>query len=101
MSNNRGLKSSAMKTPMRDRLAGFVWTGYEDKRHRRAFIVAYDDWSEIEQRAYEVGRAYATLAGAQNAPKWHRGRLLRLPDNARDAARAEHSHHRTGTRPHA
>jgi len=101
MSNNRSLKPSAMKTPMRDRLAGFVWAGYEDKRNGRTFNVAYDTWRDIEQRAYELGRAYATLAGAQNAPKWHRGRLLRLPDNAQEKARAEASHYARGARQHA
>jgi len=80
MGNNEKLGSDRLLTPARDFATDNIWQGWEDYRTGSGWNPTYEVWSSMQQKRYEIGRAYAAIAAANLGvvPKWPRNRLLKF-----------------------
>ena len=80
MANNEKLGLSRLLTPARDFATDNVWQGWDDYRTGSGWNPTYEVWSSIQQKRYEIGRAWAAIVAANlgAVPKWPRNRFLKF-----------------------
>ena len=91
MANNRSLGTGRLETPSRSIPAMYIHAGWTDFAAGKGYRPDYDEFSEINQKRYELGRHYAalSLAATGEVPKWYKNRLLKLHGSVHQGAHAE------------
>ena len=80
MANNEKLGSGRLLTPARDFATDNVWQGWDDYRTGSGWNPTYEVWPSMQQKRYEIGRAWAAIVAAHivAVPKWPRNRFLKF-----------------------
>jgi hypothetical protein len=62
----------AANAPANDKVAMYRWLGYNDAAAARPYCKEYDSWAQLNQLAYERGRAQNILCATRfgSAPAW-------------------------------